>query len=164
MFSASLSGGWDFGSARASGVSASSPVVAAPAATPRTINDFTASAAGDARRTLAADVIVAAAPDPVFVSDLRGKILEANEVVSQLLGLRRDEVPHMAWQLSELTVLEPKDITRASRLTMTKSDARWPALSSPRQDRRDGVVLTRGAPSCAGWIDGCRTGRSCPCA
>ena len=70
----------------------------------------------------------------------------------------------MAWQLSELTVLEPKDITRASRLTMTKSDARWPALSSPRQDRRDGVVLTRGAPSCAGWIDGCRTGRSCPCA
>src|SRR5437879_3731415 len=98
MFSASLSGGWDFGSARASGVSASSPVVAAPAATPRTINDFTASAAGDVRRTLAADVIVAAAPDPVFVSDLRGKILEANEVVSQLLGLRRDEVPHMAWQ------------------------------------------------------------------
>jgi len=94
----------------------------------------------------------------------RGKILEANEVVSQLLGLRRDEVPHMAWQLSELTVLEPKDITRASRLTMTKSDARWPALSSPRRDRRDGVVLTRGAPSCAGWIDGCRTGRSCPCA
>jgi len=60
-FSASLSGGWDFGSARASGVSASSPVVAAPAATPRTMNDFTASAAGDVRRTLAADVIVAAA-------------------------------------------------------------------------------------------------------
>ena len=59
---------------------------------------FTASAAGDVRRTLAADVIVAAAPDPVFVSDLRGKILEANEVVSQLLGLRRDEVPHVAWQ------------------------------------------------------------------
>jgi len=42
--------------------------------------------------TLAADVIVANAPDPVFVSDLRGKILEANEAVSQLLGLRRDEV------------------------------------------------------------------------
>ena len=40
MFSASLLGGWDFGLARASGVSASSPVVAAPAATPRTINDF----------------------------------------------------------------------------------------------------------------------------
>ena len=31
----------------------------------------------DVRRSLAADVIVANAPDPVFVSDLRGKILEA---------------------------------------------------------------------------------------
>jgi PAS domain S-box-containing protein len=41
---------------------------------------------------LAADVIVANAPDPVFVCDLRGKILQANEAVSQLLGLRRDEV------------------------------------------------------------------------
>ncbi|MFL5312349.1 MAG: PAS domain-containing protein [Myxococcales bacterium] len=47
---------------------------------------------GDARNRLAADVIVANAPDPVFVSDLRGKILEANEAVSHLLGLRRDEV------------------------------------------------------------------------
>ena len=46
----------------------------------------------DVRRSLAADVIVANAPDPVFVSDLRGKILEANEAVSHLLGLRRDEV------------------------------------------------------------------------
>src|SRR3989440_326927 len=46
----------------------------------------------DVRRSLAADTIVANAPDPVFVSDLRGKILEANEAVSHLLGLRRDEV------------------------------------------------------------------------
>ena len=46
----------------------------------------------DVRRSLAADAIVANAPDPVFVSDLRGKILEANEAVSHLLGLRRDEV------------------------------------------------------------------------
>src|SRR5438067_1635654 len=44
------------------------------------------------RTTLAADVIVANAPDPVFVCDLRGKILEANAAVSHLLGLRRDEV------------------------------------------------------------------------
>src|SRR3982074_2005305 len=50
------------------------------------------SSAGEDGRTLAADVIVANAPDPVFVSDLRGKILEANEAVSHLLGLRRDEV------------------------------------------------------------------------
>jgi PAS domain S-box-containing protein len=41
---------------------------------------------------LAADIIIANAPDPVFVSDLEGKILTANEAVSELLGFRRDEV------------------------------------------------------------------------
>jgi PAS domain S-box-containing protein len=41
---------------------------------------------------LAADIIIEDAPDPVFVSDLEGKILEANEAVSELLGFRRDEV------------------------------------------------------------------------
>src|SRR5436190_10461364 len=41
---------------------------------------------------LIADIIIANAPDPVFVSDLEGKILQANDAVSQLLGLRRDEV------------------------------------------------------------------------
>jgi len=45
-----------------------------------------------ARPTLAADIIIANAPDPVFVCDLEGKILEANEAVSRLLGLRPDEV------------------------------------------------------------------------
>jgi PAS domain S-box-containing protein len=42
--------------------------------------------------SLAADIIIANAPDPVFVSDLEGKILQANDAVSQLLGFRRDEV------------------------------------------------------------------------
>jgi PAS domain S-box-containing protein len=41
---------------------------------------------------LAADIIIANAPDPVFVSDLEGKILQANDAVSELLGFRRDEV------------------------------------------------------------------------
>jgi PAS domain S-box-containing protein len=41
---------------------------------------------------LAADIIIANAPDPVFVSDLEGKILQANDAVSALLGFRRDEV------------------------------------------------------------------------
>src|SRR2546428_12440068 len=44
------------------------------------------------RPTLAADIIIANAPDPVFVCDLEGKILDANEAVSRLLGRRRDEV------------------------------------------------------------------------
>ena len=41
---------------------------------------------------LAADIIIENAPDPVFVADLDGKILQANEAVSQLLGFRKDEV------------------------------------------------------------------------
>src|SRR5918992_6291183 len=42
--------------------------------------------------SLVADIIIANAPDPVFVSDLEGKILQANDAVSMLLGFRRDEV------------------------------------------------------------------------
>ncbi len=41
---------------------------------------------------LDANIIIANAPDPVFVSDLEGKILQANDAVSQLLGFRQDEV------------------------------------------------------------------------
>src|SRR3989442_400341 len=42
--------------------------------------------------SLDADIIIANAPDPVFVSDLEGKILQANDAVSQLLGFRQDEL------------------------------------------------------------------------
>src|SRR5437879_13153055 len=44
------------------------------------------------RGSLDADIIIANAPDPVFVSDLEGKILRANDAVSDLLGFRPDEV------------------------------------------------------------------------
>ena len=47
---------------------------------------------GRSNRSLGADIIIANAPDPVFVSDLEGKILQANEAVSELLGFRQDEV------------------------------------------------------------------------
>jgi PAS domain S-box-containing protein len=52
------------------------------------------SAGAEARSdcSLGADIIIAHAPDPVFVSDLEGKILQANDAVSRLLGFRRDEV------------------------------------------------------------------------
>src|SRR6201984_2797277 len=42
--------------------------------------------------SLNADVIIANAPDPVFVSDLEGKILQANDAVFALLGFRPDEL------------------------------------------------------------------------
>src|SRR2546423_1340003 len=42
--------------------------------------------------SLEAGSIINNAPDPVFVSDLEGKILQANDAVSALLGFRQDEV------------------------------------------------------------------------
>ena len=42
--------------------------------------------------TLAGDIIIANAPDPVFVSDLEGKLLKANDAVFALLGFRPDEL------------------------------------------------------------------------
>src|ERR1700716_91067 len=42
--------------------------------------------------SLDADIIIKNAPDPVFVSDLEGKILSANDAVYELLGFRSDEV------------------------------------------------------------------------
>ncbi|MBI2246632.1 MAG: PAS domain-containing protein [Armatimonadetes bacterium] len=39
-----------------------------------------------------AESLIKNAPDPVFVSDLEGKILQANEAVYKLLGFRPDEV------------------------------------------------------------------------
>src|SRR5438034_916684 len=44
------------------------------------------------RDSLEADIIIANAPDPVFVSDLEGKILQANDAVFALLGFRPDEL------------------------------------------------------------------------
>ena len=47
---------------------------------------------------LVADIIIANAPDPLFVSDLEGKILQANDAVSELLGFRKDEVVEQSLQ------------------------------------------------------------------
>src|SRR5438132_12544074 len=45
-----------------------------------------------ARGALVANIIIANAPDPVFVSDLEGRILQASEAVAELLGFRQDEL------------------------------------------------------------------------
>src|SRR5438445_3796751 len=39
-----------------------------------------------------AESLIKNAPDPVFVSDLEGKILQANDAVFALLGFRPDEL------------------------------------------------------------------------
>jgi PAS domain S-box-containing protein len=64
--------------------------------------------------SLDADIIIANAPDPVFVSDLEGKILQANDAVSQLLGFRQDEV--LEQSLSRfITPNETREFTAALR-------------------------------------------------
>src|SRR5690242_5470636 len=65
------------------------PVTAAPAAAPAQIHQANRA---KPHGSLDADIIIANAPDPLFVSDLEGKILQANDAVSQLLGFRPDEV------------------------------------------------------------------------
>jgi PAS domain S-box-containing protein len=63
---------------------------------------------------LAADTIIANAPDPVFVADLDGKILQANEAVSELLGFRQDEV--LEQSLSRfISAQETRELTAALR-------------------------------------------------
>src|SRR5437879_968006 len=70
--------------------------------------------AAASRATLDADIIIANAPDPVFVSDLEGKILQANDAVSQLLGFRQDEV--LEQSLSRFISLEEtREFTAALR-------------------------------------------------
>ncbi len=72
---------------------------------------------GDAsapQSALAADIIIENAPDPVFVADLDGKILQANEAVSQLLGFRQDEVVEQS--LSQfISAEETREFTAALR-------------------------------------------------
>jgi PAS domain S-box-containing protein len=70
--------------------------------------------AGVGNAALAADTIIANAPDPVFVADLEGKILQANEAVSKLLGFRQDEV--LEQSLSRfISPQEARELTAALR-------------------------------------------------
>src|SRR5439155_21403162 len=75
--------------------------------------------AGDGRGVkthgaLDANIIIANAPDPVFVSDLEGKILQANDAVSPLLGFRPDEL--LEQSLSRfISPEETREIGRAPR-------------------------------------------------
>ncbi len=78
--------------------------------------------------TLDADIIIANAPDPVFVSDLEGKILQANDAVSQLLGFRPDEV--LEQSLSRfISARETHEFTAALREVVERGVTRNVALN-----------------------------------
>src|SRR5258706_9805088 len=81
--------------------------------------------------SLDADIIIANAPDPVFVSDLEGKILQANDAVSQLLGFRQDEV--LEQSLSRfITPDETREFTAALREVVRPGERRDGAVSRCR--------------------------------
>src|SRR5213079_868816 len=70
------------------------------------------------------------APDPVFVSDLEGKIIQANEAVSQLLGFRQDEVVEQS--LSRfISPEETREFTAALREVVERGVTRN-AVLNPR--------------------------------
>src|SRR5712672_3576438 len=62
------------------------------APTPGVISRANGAQSAKSHGSLDADIIIKNAPDPVFVSDLEGKILSANDAVYELLGFRTDEV------------------------------------------------------------------------
>src|SRR5690349_19000117 len=93
--------------------------------------------------SLDADIIIANAPDPVFVSDLEGKILQANDAVSQLLGFRQDEV--LEQSLSRfISPEETREFTAALREVVERGVMRNVVLN-PRSASGEGIPTTLNA-------------------
>ncbi|MGH2505987.1 MAG: PAS domain-containing protein [Ktedonobacteraceae bacterium] len=84
-----------------------------------------------AHGALDADMIIKNAPDPVFVSDLEGKILSANDAVYELLGFRTDEV--LEQSLSRfINPEETREFTAALREVIERGATRNARLINPR--------------------------------
>src|SRR5438445_310938 len=95
------------------------------------------------RSSLDADIIIANAPDPVFVSDLEGKILRANDAVSQLLGFRQDEV--LEQSLSRfISPEETREFTAALREVVERGVTRNVVLN-PRSARGEVIPTSLNA-------------------
>src|ERR1700741_3916352 len=93
--------------------------------------------------SLGADIIIAHAPDPVFVSDLEGKILQANNAVSQLLGFRPDELIEQS--LSKfISPEETREFTAALRAGVGKGGTRNARLN-PRSASGEVIPATLNA-------------------
>src|SRR5262249_23034821 len=98
---------------------------------------------GRSGRSLGADIIIAHAPDPVFVSDLEGKILQANDAVSQLLGFRPDELIEQS--LSRfISPEETREFTAALREVVEKGVTRDARLN-PRSASGEVIPTTLNA-------------------
>jgi PAS domain S-box-containing protein len=90
-----------------------------------------------------AESLIKNAPDPVFVSDLEGKILQANDAVSTLLGFRTDEV--LEQSLSRfISPEETREFTAALREVVAKGVTRNARLN-PRSASGEIIPTTLNA-------------------
>jgi PAS domain S-box-containing protein len=95
------------------------------------------------RYSLDANLIIANAPDPVFVSDLEGKILQANDAVSELLGFRPDEL--LEQSLSRfISADEKREFTAALREVVERGVTRN-AMLNPRSASGEVIPTTLNA-------------------
>src|SRR5579871_6232457 len=93
--------------------------------------------------SLGAAIIIANAPDPVFVSDLEGKILQANQAVSELLGFRPAELIEQS--LSRfISPEETREFTAALREVVEKGVTRNARLN-PRSASGEVIPTTLNA-------------------
>src|SRR2546429_282730 len=96
-------------------------------------------------RSLDADIIIKNAPDPVFVSDLEGKILSANDAVYELLGFRTDEV--LEQSLSRfISPEETREFTAALREVIERGVIRFSRMI-PRRPTSALIPTTLLSPS-----------------
>src|SRR5258707_124260 len=92
---------------------------------------------------LDADIIIKNAPDPVFVSDLEGKILSANDAVYELLGFRTDQV--LEQSLSRfISPEETREFTAALREVIERGATRNARLN-PRSASGEVIPTTLNA-------------------
>src|SRR3979411_1081453 len=90
-----------------------------------------------------AESLIKNAPDPVFVSDLEGKILQANDAVSALLGFRPDEL--LEQSLSRfISPEETREFTAALRADVHRGVTRNARLN-PRSASGEVIPTTLNA-------------------
>jgi PAS domain S-box-containing protein len=107
------------------------------------MNEASARVSTRSHGSLDADIIIKSAPDPVFVSDLEGKILQANDAVYELLGFRTDEV--LEQSLSRfISAEETREFTAALREVIEKGVTRNARLN-PRSASGEVIATTLNA-------------------
>ncbi len=93
--------------------------------------------------SLDADIIIKNAPDPIFISDLEGKILSANDAIYELLGFRTDEV--LEQSLSRfISAEETREFTAALREVIERGVTRNARLN-PRSASNEVIPTTLNA-------------------